>query len=163
MVRVHPREQRSSATTSDSDPGGLVVAIVGSGNAGRAQPPAAGPDQAESVETTALAADVPLPIFEAQPGGARSRVCGEHSRAVNAGVLSVASQRKDGLDLLKVVGTGADRAGVFAVLGDSCWSPGEDEFGSQQTVFGTRRIREFNQGQWDLRRIRLNQLAAVPV
>ena len=52
---------------------------------------------------------------------------GEHARVVNARVVSVASQGKDGLDLLKVVGAGADRAGVFAVLGDSCWSPGEEE------------------------------------
>jgi len=76
-------------------------------------------------------------------------------------VVSVASQGVDGLDLLKVAGAGAGRAGVFAVLGDSWWSPGEEEFGSLQTVFGTRRIREFNQRQWDLSRTRLNQLAAV--
>ncbi len=87
---------------------------------------------------------------------------GEHARVVNARVVSVASQGKDGLDLLKVVGAGADRAGVFTVLGDPWWSTGEEEFGSQ-TVFGTRRIREFNQRQWDLSRTRLNQLAAVPV
>jgi len=30
-------------------------------------------------------------------------------------------------------------------------------------MFGTRRIREFNQRQWDLSRTRLNLLAAVPV
>ncbi len=88
---------------------------------------------------------------------------GEHARVVNARVVSVASRGKDGLDLLKVVGAGADRAGVFAVLGDSWWSTGEEEFGSLQTVFGTRRIREFIQRQWDLSRTRLNQLAAVPV
>jgi len=52
---------------------------------------------------------------------------------------------------------------VFAVLGDSLWSPGEEDFESLQTVFGTRRIREFSQGQWELSRTRLNQLAAVPV
>ncbi len=52
---------------------------------------------------------------------------------------------------------------MFAVLGDSWWSTGEEEFGSLQTVFGTRRIWEFNHRQWDLSRTRLNQLAAVPV
>ena len=73
------------------------------------------------------------------------------------------SQGKEGLDLLKVVGAGADRAGVFAVLGDSWWSPGEEEFGSLQSRVRHSRIREFNQRQWDLSRTRLNQLAAVPV
>jgi len=90
-------------------------------------------------------------------------VYGEHARVVHALVVSVASQGKDGLDLLKVLGAAADRAGVFAVLGDSLWSPGEEEFESLQTVFGTRRIREFSQRQWELSRTRLNQLAAVPV
>jgi len=52
---------------------------------------------------------------------------------------------------------------VFAGVGDSWWSPGEEEFGSLQTVVGTRRIRSSTSGIGDLSRTRLNQLAAGPV
>jgi hypothetical protein len=96
---------------------------------------------------------------------------GQLPRAVNARqrdvirsrVLSLASQRKSGIDLVRVVGIGEDTGRVFAVLGQSFWSPGEEELGSLQAAFGARRIREINQRQWDLVRTRLDQLASVPV
>ncbi len=96
---------------------------------------------------------------------------GQPPRVVNARqrdvirsrVLSVASTRKSGLELIKVVGVGEDTGQTFAVLGESVWSPGEEELGSLQAAYGTRRVREVNQRQWDLVRSRLDQLASVPV
>jgi hypothetical protein len=82
---------------------------------------------------------------------------------IRSRVLSVAGARKSGLELIKVVGIGEDTGRTFAVLGESVWSPGEEELGSLQAAFGTRRVREVNQRQWDLVRSRLDQLASVLV
>lgn len=82
---------------------------------------------------------------------------------IRARVLSVASGRKAGLELIKVVGVGEDTGHIFAMLGESWWAPGQEELGSLHAAFGARRIREINQRQWDLIRTRLDQLADVHV
>ena len=82
---------------------------------------------------------------------------------IRARVLSLATARKAGLELVKVVGVGVDTGRVFAVLGESWWAPGQEELGSLHAAFGARRVREINQRQWDLIRTRLDRLASVPV
>ena len=101
------------------------------------------------------------PAYPAAPGRAGRGWWIVNDEAVASEFLS--SRRKLGLELVKVLAGGQDTGTIFAVVGDSWWVAGQDDFGSLRAAFGVQRVRTINQEQWDLIRTRLDQLASVPV
>lgn len=80
---------------------------------------------------------------------------------IRSRVLSVSAAHRDAIDLVKVVGAGAESGRTIALRGDHWWEPNQEELGSLTAAFGATRVREINQRQLDVVQARLNQLASI--